>query len=159
MKNVLTILLPLLLLAAACSEDEQTADSRARVYFELDSLLTVESVFVTLKDGSTSWGFQPDDFVNSSADTTLYFAPQVKTSEGGALNMEFRLFTPGGQLIAEGDFELPMSPNWSWNFGIIHSTTDPVADCDDCVGSGEFEILVPGHDEEWIFVVWRGGKT
>jgi len=159
MRNTLTILIPLLLLAAACSEDEQTADSRARVYFELDSLLTDESVFVTLKDGSKSWGFQPDDFVKSGTDTLLYFAPQVKTRDGGALNMEFRLFTPGGQLIAEGDFDLPMSPNWSWNLGIIHSATDPVADCSDCVGSGEFEILVPGHDDEWVFVVWRGGKT
>jgi hypothetical protein len=159
MKNTLTILIPLLLFAAACSDDEQPSDSRARAYYELDSLITVESVYVTFKDGSTTWGFQPDDFVKSDTDTLLYYAPQFKTRDGGTLTIEFQLFTPGGQTIAEGIFDLPMSPNWSWNIGFVHAATDPVADCSDCVGSGEFEILIPGHDDEWIFVLWRGRKT
>lgn len=159
MKHTLTILIPLLLLLAACSDDEQPSDSRARVYYQLDSLVTDESVYVTFSDGAKSWGFAPDDFVKNGTDTSLYFSPQVKTRDGGSLNIEFTLFTPGGTLISEGVFVLPMSPNWSWNIGIVHSATDPVLDCSDCVGSGQFEILVPDHENEWIFVVWRGNRT
>jgi hypothetical protein len=159
MKYPFSILLPLLLLAAACSDETEPADSRARAYYQLDSLVTTESVYVTFKEGSKSWGFVPKDFVRSGSDTTLYFAPEVKTTEGGALTIEFRVFTPDGQTIAEGEFDLPKSPNWTWKIGIVHAATDPVANCSDCVGSGEFEIQVPGHEDEWIFVLWRGNKT
>jgi hypothetical protein len=159
MKKFLTILFPVLLLITACSEEEQPADSRARAYYERDSLVTIESVFITMKDGSKSWGFKPDNFSRSDSDTMLYFTPEVQTNIGGTLDVEFSLFTPGGQMIAEGEFGLPMSPNWSWTFAIIHSITDPSVDCSDCQGSDKYEILVPGHDGEWIYVLWRGRRT
>jgi hypothetical protein len=101
----------------------------------------------------------PADFVRSDSDTTLYYAPEVKTTEGGALTIEFRVFTPGGQVIAEGEFDLPKSPNWTWKIGIVHAASDPVVNCSDCIGSGEYEIQIPGHENEWIFVLWRGNKT
>lgn len=159
MKTFLTILLPIVLVIAACSDDEQQADSRARAYYERDSLVTTESVFVTLKDGSKIWNFAPADFGKSDTDTTLYFSPEVQTRDGGTLVVEIALFTAGGQTIAEGEFDLPMSPNWRWTLAIIHSITDPSVDCSDCQGSDRYEIQVPGHVGEWIYVLWRGGKT
>jgi hypothetical protein len=159
MKPILKIALPALLLVAACSDEEQPADSRARAYYQLDSLVTVESVFVTLNDGAQTWSFKPADFSRSDTDTLLYFSPEVKTRIGGTLAVEFALFTPTGEAIAEGEFGLPMSPNWRWTIAIIHSITDPSVDCSDCQGSDRFEILIPGHVDEWIYVLWRGGRT
>ena len=159
MKAFPIIILAVLLLIAACSDEEQAADSRARAYFELDSLVTVESVFVTMSDGSKSWGFKPDDFSRSDSDTMLYFSPEVQTRIGGTLEVEFSLFTPGGETIAEGAFGLPMSPNWSWTIAIIHSITDPSVDCTDCQGSDKYDILIPGHDGEWIYILWRGRRS
>lgn len=159
MKPILTVLLPVLLVAAACSDDEQPAQARARAYYQLDSLITTESVFVILKDGSQTWDFKPADFARSEADTLLYFTPEVETRFEGNLNVEIALFTSEGATIAEGEFNLPLSPNWRWTLGIIHSVTDPVADCEDCVGSDQFEIMVPGHDNEWIFILWRGSRV
>ncbi len=159
MNKATTILLAVLLAATACSDDEQSADSRARTYFEKDSLITTESVFVTMKDGSRTWDFKPQDFRRSDSDTLIYFGPEVQTRIGGTLEVEITVFTTGGQTIAEGEFGLPMSPNWRWTIAIIHSSTDPSVDCDDCQGSDRYDILVPGHDNEWIYVLWRGGKT
>jgi len=159
MKTFLTILFPVLLLFTACSDDEQQADSRARASYERDSLVTIETVFVTLKDGSKTWDFAPSDFRRSETDTILYFSPEAQTRDGGTLEVEIALFTAGGQTIAAGEFDLPMSPNWRWTLAIIHSITDPSVDCSDCQGSDRYEIQVPGHDGEWIYVLWRGGKT
>jgi len=153
---------PLLLLAlalaitAACSEDQVPTDNRANVYFEKDSLITTESVFVTLNDSEKIWDFKPENFRQSDTDTLLYLGPEVQTADAGSLLMELSLFTPGGVTIASGSVKVPMSPNWRWSFGIFHAATDTPIGCEDCFGSSTFEIEIPGHEDERIFVVTRG---
>lgn len=140
----------------ACSDDQAPADSRARAYFQRDSLITLESVFVTLKDGSTVWDFKPENFRRGDSDTTLFWSPDVQTMSAGNLSVELAVFTAGGQTISEGTLSLPLSPNWRWKLGIIHAVTDPSVGCDDCIGSSKFDIQIPGYDNQWIYVLWRG---
>lgn len=153
---------PLLILAlslaitAACSEDQVPTDNRANVYFEKDSLITTESVFVTLNDSEKIWDFKPENFRPSETDPALYLGPEVQTTDAGSLIMDLDLFTPGGVLIASGTVRVSMSPNWRWSFGISHATTDPSIGCDDCFGSSAFEIEIPGYEDDRIFVVMRG---
>lgn len=150
------ILALVLAITAACSDDPVPTDNRASVYFEKDSLITSESVFVTLNDGEKIWDFKPVNFRPSDTDTLLYLGPEVQTTDAGSLLMELDLFTPGGVSIASGSLKVPMSPNWRWSFGIFHAATDTPIGCDDCFGSSTFEIDIPGHEDERIFVVMRG---
>jgi hypothetical protein len=148
-----------LAMLAACSDELSPADSRVRAYYERDSLVTTESVYVTLEDGASTWDFKPGDFNRSDADTALFFTREVQTRGQGTLRAKIELFAAGAGIIAEGEFSLPISPNWRWTIAIIHSIADPSVDCSDCQGSDRYEIQVPGHDDEWIYVLWRGGKT
>lgn len=141
----------------ACSDDtQQPSDSRARISFREDSLITMESVYVTMKAGGASWSFQPQNFQRDDADTTLFLAPEVKTSDSGTLNVTIRLVTPGGVEYSDGSLTAALSPNWRWNFEIVHALTDPAVDCSNCVGSSQFEIKEQGLADGFIYVLWRG---
>jgi hypothetical protein len=155
-KTAPLLVLALVVAITACSDDPVPTDNRARVYFEKDSLITDESVFVTLNDGEKIWDFKPVNFQPSDTDTLLYLGPEVQTADAGSLLMEFSLFTPSDVLIASGTVRVPMSPNWRWSLGISHAATNTPIGCDDCFGSSAFEIEIPGHEDERIFVVMRG---
>jgi hypothetical protein len=109
-----------------------------------------------MKEGGSSWNFQPQNFRRNDADTTLFLGPEVQTSDGGTLSVSFRLLTEGGVEYCDGSLSAAMSPNWRWNFEIVHALTDPSLDCSNCVGSSEFDIKVQGLAEGSIFVLWRG---
>jgi hypothetical protein len=140
----------------ACSEDERVTDSRARVSFVMDSLVTMEAVYATLDDGASVWDFKPENFRQSTADSVLYLGPEVQTRSDGTLNMSFRLFKPNDQLFSDGTVALPLSPNWRWNLEIVHSVDNPSLGCDDCWGVSEFDIYDQQHAGESVWVVWRG---
>jgi hypothetical protein len=150
------LLLATLVMTAACADDEQPSDSRAQVEFNRDTLVTVAWASISMNDGTSAWLFEGPDFTMSAADTNLFVSPQVKTGASGTLKMEFQLVAGGDVLFSEGVMYLPLSPNWRWTFEFIHSIDDPILDCDGCIGYLRYDVLDPAHDQESIFVIYKG---
>jgi hypothetical protein len=147
----------MLIILAACSPDPQPADSRARVHFDEDSLVSHRWVNVILEDGQTIWNFGPDDLIRSPVDTSLFTTPEVQTQADGILKMTFRLVTEEDSLFAEGSITGPLSPNWKWSFELVRVPADPPLACGDCLKVDVFGIYDPAFANELIYVLWRGG--
>lgn len=156
MKKILASLLLATLLLAACSKDEDPADSRARVFYNLDSLVTIESVFVTLDDGNSTWNFKPHNFKPTAADSTLFTSPEVQTLGDGQLRMTFQLKTSNGDSFCSGSLKAPISPNWRWTFEILHARRDFAIACPDCWNITEYDIVGEAYADEAINILWRG---
>jgi hypothetical protein len=157
MKPWIALCLTTILLFAACSEEEQATDSRARIHFDEDSLVSHHWVGVILEDGKTVWDFGPGDFIRSPVDTSLFTTPDVQTQANGILKVTFRLVTEEDSLFSDGSLSAPLSPNWKWSFEMVRAADDPPVACDDCWNVSEFGIYDPAFANEKIYVLWRGG--
>lgn len=151
------ICIAVLFAAAACSEEEQPADSRARVHFDEDSLVSHNWVNVILDDGKTVWDFGPEDLMMSPVDTSLFTTPEVQTQANGILKLTFRLVTEEDSLFSDGSITAPLSPNWKWSFELVLAPIDPPVACDDCWKVSDFAIYDPAYANDRIYVLWRGG--
>jgi hypothetical protein len=154
MKLKVICVLSAALLAAACSEEERVSDSRARVYYKADTLITMKSVYATLDDGSSVWNFKPHNFFPLSDDLDRFASPEVQTGSEGTLRMTFHLDDTTGTTFSSGSISAPLSSNWRWQFELVHG--DSLLACIDCVTTRRFNITAPGHANEWIYVLWRG---
>jgi hypothetical protein len=149
------LLFPVLVLAA-CSDNEQASDSRARIFYIEDSLLSTESVYATLDDGSTVWEFEPPDFTRVAPDSNLLAGPEVHTRSSGTLRMTFRLVASGGSTLSEGSLATPLSPNWRWFFEIVHAPKDPPLACSDCIQVTVYDFLDQAYLDDLVYVLWKG---
>jgi hypothetical protein len=157
MRSWINICLAFVLAVSACSEEEQPVDSRARVHFNQDSLVSYQWVNVILDDGKTVWNFGPEDFMRSPLDASLFTTPDVQTQANGNLQMTFRLIPQADSLFSDGTITAVMSPNWKWSFELVLSTTEPPLACDDCWKVSDFTIYDPAYADKRIYVLWRGG--
>jgi hypothetical protein len=157
MRFWITICLALFLAIAACSEEEQPADSRARIHFDEDSLVSHHWVNVILDDGKTVWDFGPWDFMRSPLDESLFTTPEVQTQANGSLTMTFRLVPEADSLFSDGSITAVLSPNWKWSFELVLAPVDPPPACDDCWKVNDFVIYDPAYADKRIYVLWRGG--
>jgi hypothetical protein len=145
-----------LLLLGACGDNEQASDSRARIYYIEDSLVSTGSVYASLDDGGTVWEFQPQDFIRVEQDSNRLAGPEVHTRANGTLRMTFRLVAGGGQTLSEGSLATPLSPNWRWSFEIVHAAKDPPLACSDCRQVTVYDLMDQEYSDDWIYVLWRG---
>jgi hypothetical protein len=157
MRIWITICLAFLLAVTACSDDEQPVDSRARVHFNEDSLVSHQWVNVILDDGKTVWNFGPEDFMRSPLDTSLFTTPDVQTQANGTLRMIYRLIPEADSLFSDGSITAVLSPNWMWSFELALAPSDPPPACDDCWKVSDFAIYDPAYADKRIYVFWRGG--
>ncbi len=156
MKSRLAYFLLAVLAVGACSEEEQASDSRARVYYIQDSLLSLKSVYVTLDDGNSIWEFEPHNFRRVETDSNRFTSPEVQTQANGTLQMIFHLVTSNGSPFCDGSLVAPLSPNWRWSFEFVHVLKDSVYACSDCIKVSIYEIYDQAHLGESIHVLWRG---
>ena len=152
----LGFLLLAVFLFIACSKDEQAVDSRARILFIEDTLLTFNSVYATLDDGNSSWQFEPHNFIRIQSDSTRFTSPEVQTRGSGVLTVTFRVTKSGGNTVCDGSLGAYLSPNWRWSFELMHALTDSAYACGDCFNTSRFEIFDPDYPGQSIYVFWRG---
>ncbi|MFH1754349.1 MAG: hypothetical protein ABIA59_01485 [Candidatus Latescibacterota bacterium] len=142
---------------AACSDKEQPADTRARVHFDEDSLVSHQWVHIIIDDDKTAWSFGPGDLMMSPIDTSLFTTPEVQTQADGILTVTFRLITEQDSLFCDGSITAPLSPNWKWSFELVRAPAVPQVSCDDCLKVSAFDIYDPAFADQAIFLLWRGG--
>ncbi len=156
MKTKITYFLIAAFIIAGCSKDEQPADSRVRVWFCEDTLVTMSSVHVTIYDGESAWEFKPHNFKRTASDSNCFSSPEVQTQSSGVLEVLFHLDKIDGTTFCDGAFSAHLSPNWRWSFEILHAITDSTWTCIDCIHTTMYEIYDQAHSNESIYVLWRG---
>jgi hypothetical protein len=137
----------------------ERADSLLSIRYSAAPPISVDMVSVTVDDGDRTWTWSGADFRTSMQNSSAPTTPERGTRSSGVVRLTVRI-TDGATVVAAGDAQLDLRPDWRWSVDILSATADPTLNCFGCLGSASFPLHAsyrkPGRDSLWL--VWGGNS-